>query len=319
MARVFFLTYSDRPKINNERMVRDDLLAEELRRHNVDVMPKVWDEDIIAHEDVMAKSYKEEPESTTIHVQSDDVYIIRSMWDYHLKILKFLKWLDDMEVKNAQVLNPIPVIRWSMHKKYLLELADKGVSIAETKLVKKGTKGAKLTDFVKSWAKIITKPCIASSAFLLKRLQTLQEAKEYQDKFEDLLEDRDFLVQKYIEGISVHGEWSLMFFNRQFSHAVVKFPPHEDFRVYYELGGEVKAVNPPKKMLALAAIVLNMVPGELVYARVDILRDVDERMYIGELELIEPQLFLDFDEQAPKRFASAILEQVKTLGANNGI
>ena len=299
--RVLFLTFQGYPGINSMPTTRDDLAAAVLRQRGVDVMAKVWDEDVA--------SVETETENI-IGIQPGDILIVRTIWDYHLKIPSFLKWLDNMEKQQAQIWNPVPVIRWNMHKRYLLELAEKGVPIAETKVLEKGSKGVVLADVMKSWGKIIVKPCISASGYLLKRLQTEEEAKKYQAEFEELLQERDFMVQKYIEGISVHGEWSLFFFNHQFSHAVVKVPPSNDFRAYFELGGEVAGAHPPTEILSLASLVLDKCEDGILYARVDILKDVDNKVYLGELELIEPSLYLDCDPKAPERFAEAILSRV---------
>jgi hypothetical protein len=52
--------------------------------------------------------------------------------------------------------------------------------------------------------------------------------------------------------------------------------------------------------------VLDAVGQELPYARVDLVRAADGTLRLIELEVIEPQLYLAWDEASPARFASAI-------------
>jgi hypothetical protein len=44
----------------------------------------------------------------------------------------------------------------------------------------------------------------------------------------------------------------------------------------------------------------------LLYARVDLIRGLDGRFALIEIELIEPDLFLAYDRRAPERFAAAV-------------
>ena len=45
---------------------------------------------------------------------------------------------------------------------------------------------------------------------------------------------------------------------------------------------------------------------DLPYARVDLVRAQDGTLRLIELEVIEPQLYLRWDEASPARFASAL-------------
>src|SRR5215213_8270452 len=58
-----------------------------------------------------------------------DAVIIRSCWDYHLRIDAFTTWVERLDRERVRVLNAPHVLRWNSHKSYLLELASKGVRI----------------------------------------------------------------------------------------------------------------------------------------------------------------------------------------------
>jgi hypothetical protein len=45
---------------------------------------------------------------------------------------------------------------------------------------------------------------------------------------------------------------------------------------------------------------------EPLYARVDVVRNIEGQLMLMELELVEPSMFLGFDPQASSRFAEAI-------------
>jgi hypothetical protein len=61
-----------------------------------------------------------------------DAVLIRSCWDYHLKAEAFLSWLDRLEQLGVPVLNPPGLLRWNADKRYLLDLAARGVPIVPT-------------------------------------------------------------------------------------------------------------------------------------------------------------------------------------------
>ena len=49
------------------------------------------------------------------------------------------------------------------------------------------------------------------------------------------------MVQKFMDSIVTEGEWSLIFFGGEFSHAVLKTPSSGDFRVQNDFGGTALA------------------------------------------------------------------------------
>jgi hypothetical protein len=122
------------------------------------------------------------------------------------------------------------------------------------------------------------------------------------------------MVQEFMDDILSEGEWSLMFFSGQFSHAVLKTPKPGDFRVQSDFGGKSHAANPPAFVLECGIRTVQAV-GPSLYARVDGVvdraRDQDQ-FRIMELELIEPALFLTSDPAATDRFADAIVATLQT-------
>src|SRR3569832_2867896 len=102
------------------------------------------------------------------------------------------------------------------------------------------------------------------------------------------------IVQPLIEEIALTGEFSLMLFDGEYSHAVVKRPAAGDFRVQeYHGGVTLPCSSPPPGAIELAKAALAAAPARATYARVDIVPDDQGLLRIMELELIEPSLFLD--------------------------
>ncbi len=62
--------------------------------------------------------------------------VIRSCWDYHLRIGEFRTWVAGLEQQRVPLFNPPPIVRWNMHKSYLLDLAAKGVRIPRTEIAR---------------------------------------------------------------------------------------------------------------------------------------------------------------------------------------
>jgi len=109
-----------------------------------------------------------------------------------------------------------------------------------------------------------------------------------------------------MQGIVQEGEYSLFYFNGDYSHTILKTPKPGDFRVQEEHGGLIVGVQPSDDLLAAGAQVISNSPENLLYARVDLVTDGHGGYYLVELELIEPALFLGTDHAAPERFANAI-------------
>ncbi len=58
-----------------------------------------------------------------------DVAVLRSNWDYHDDLDRFLAWLVDVEGAGTRVLNDPELVRWNLDKRYLIGLAAKGIAV----------------------------------------------------------------------------------------------------------------------------------------------------------------------------------------------
>lgn len=203
----------------------------------------------------------------SIDWRSFDKIVIRSCWDYHRRPDEFRAWL---ELDAAPISNPPDIIRWNMHKSYLLDLEKRGIRIPLTTMVP---------------GPVVVKPAISASAY------------------ETHLFNGDVIVQSFVPEIATVGEWSLIYFDGVFSHAVQKLPKNGDFRVQEELGGSALPATPTAAMLHVAERALRSL--DVLYARVDMVEAASGPLLM-ELELIEPSLFLQSHPDATRRFADAI-------------
>ena len=118
------------------------------------------------------------------------------------------------------------------------------------------------------------------------------------------------LAQPFINSVTETGEYSLIYFNGEYSHSVLKRPKQGDFRVQEEHGGEVIACHPDSDIRYLGSACMKCLPFTTLYGRADIVRLDDGTPAIMELELIEPSLYVSFDDAAPGRFAKAIAAEL---------
>jgi glutathione synthase/RimK-type ligase-like ATP-grasp enzyme len=127
---------------------------------------------------------------------------------------------------------------------------------------------------------------------------------------------KPMIVQPLIEEIALTGEFSVMLFGGEFSHAIVKRPKAGDFRVQPHLGGVAIPCTPAEGCIALARQALAAAPAPATYARVDIIPD-EGALRIMELELIEPALYLDLAPDCGEGFVNAILHAARTATAGS--
>lgn len=240
---------------------------------------------------------------STFDWQSCDAVILRSCWDYHLKLPKFLDWIASLEAAGVKVFNPPQTLRWNTNKTYLRDLENKGVPIIPTLWPDKTISlKNKLRDL--GWRSAVVKPRVSATAYRT-CLTSTQDVQEGQLLLDDIVTGPGAMVQKFVDGIRTHGEWSLIYFAGRFSHAILKTPKAGDFRVQHDFGGSERLATPPPFVLEAGARAMAAVQPTPLYARVDGVEN-DGRFLLMELELIEPVLFLTDAPGAADRFADAI-------------
>ncbi len=235
-----------------------------------------------------------------------DAIILRSTWDYHHNADEFRTWIDVREAEGAPVWNPPAVLRWNMEKTYLRDLESAGVAVVPTEWLAQGARPdlCALLDS-RGWSEAVVKPVISAAATRTWRVSR-ESASEIEEQLAESLELGDVMVQPFIPEIQTRGEWSLMFFDGEFSHAVRKMPTEGDFRVQTGFGGRSAVEHPGDAVMRAVRKVLDAAPSPWLYVRVDGIETANGYVLL-ELEMLEPSLFLAQNTKAPAKFADAIL------------
>jgi glutathione synthase/RimK-type ligase-like ATP-grasp enzyme len=212
---------------------------------------------------------------------SFDAVVVRSCWDYHLRADLFEVWIEGLEGCGVRMVNSASLIRWNMDKRYLRSLKASGIPVPDTVWVEEGG-SCDVADVCaeRGWLCAVVKPMISASAY---RTSLRRSGLVY----------GPMMVQEFLPEIGTSGEWSLMFFGGVFSHAVQKIPARGDFRVQHEFGGSAQGRMPSRELIAFGANTIARGPEIPVLARVDIVETAKYGPLLMELEVIEPELFLD--------------------------
>jgi glutathione synthase/RimK-type ligase-like ATP-grasp enzyme len=237
-----------------------------------------------------------------------DIVMPLVAWGYHLDYARWLRFLDRAQRNRLTVINPPELLRWNSDKAYLADLGDAGVPTVPTMAVEQ-IRDEDLQEarrrFTSEW--LVIKPPVSASAMGAHRIGP-------NDDLPAESRGRPMIIQPLIEEIARTGEYSVMLFDGEFSHAVIKRPKKGDFRVQEYHGGVTLPSKAPPGAVELARAALAAAPAKASYARVDIIPDDDGVLRIMELELIEPALFLDYEPGAAEAFAAAVLSRTERAG-----
>lgn len=241
--------------------------------------------------------------------------IIRSPWDYQDDATAFLKVLNNIEQSSAHLENSLATVNWNIDKKYLRELEGNGVNIVKT-LWRENLTLPQVAEYFTELnvEQLVIKPRISANAdntFWL----TKENYQSFYPQLEQAFSASEFLVQPFMESVIKEGEYSLFYFNGQYSHAILKTPKDSDFRVQEEHGGRLATITPEASLTDHAEQALSAIKAQIgmpLYARVDFVR-CEQGFALMEAELIEPSLYFNMDEQSATRFAQAFVARMQTL------
>lgn len=247
-----------------------------------------------------------------------DAIVLRTVWDYHDKAEAFDAWLDAVPAR-TKLLNPAPVVRWNGRKDYLRELEAEGVAIAPTRWLPAGERHdlARCCRELGVEGRAFLKPLVGANASHTLRFDSASELPAAQVFLDGLEPARAMMLQPYLDSVEREGEYSLIYFADQLSHATRKIPVPGDYRVQDDWGASDEPWTPDAPALALGQQTLAALARiararswaielPLLYARVDLLRDARGAWVLNELELIEPSLFFRHDAEAAGRMVEAL-------------
>ena len=238
-----------------------------------------------------------------------DAVIVRSTWDYQNDSEKFIGVLEKINTI-SHLENDLDLMKWNMNKNYLFDLEQKGVKIVDTIWEKNFNTNLAHEYFEKlDTDEIIIKPNISANADNTFRL-TREKLNKNLEQLEKIFAVREFMVQPFLKNIIDEGEYSLFYFNGKFSHSVLKKPKENDFRVQEEHGGNIQPFKVASELILIAENIIKKLSTIPLYGRVDLVRDNQNQFALIELELIEPSLYLNKDDQSSLRFVKAFEEKI---------
>ena len=232
--------------------------------------------------------------------------VLRSAWDYPQRLTEFLAWLEKVDAV-SEVVNPPAMVRWSLDKQYLADLAGAGVPITPTVFVRPGT-AVTFPD-----GDFVIKPAVGAGSRDVATYGVDQQELARAHVARLHASGQVVLVQPFLHSITTEGEWPMVFFDGQFSHAASKqvaVPRGEviDDLFAPETNTEHTATAEQIEAARDALDAVSRLLGTPTYARVDLVRNDAGRFCVLEVELIEPSLFLPFtDPAAAATFAAALV------------
>lgn len=238
-----------------------------------------------------------------------DAMVVGTCWDYMQKPDAFLAALDRFSAVRP-VLNPVGIIRWNSDKRYLNDLANAGVPTIPTLWVDKADDETLRAAFRELSADdIVVKPRIGASAW--------RQVRAHKDRKLPPMDQRPpaaCLIQPFLKAAESEGELTLLYFDRVFSHGLVKRPKKGDYRTQSIYGAKEEKADPPAEALMIAEAALQTIDGPLLYARVDLMRGLDGGWKVMELELIEPYFYPEQGEFLGAHFAASLDRLLGQIG-----
>lgn len=229
-----------------------------------------------------------------------EVVLLRSPWNYTERLAEFLAWAERVS-EVSRLHNPLDIVRWNTDKRYLDDLAARGIPTVPTVFVAPG-------DVAPANAlagRVVVKPTVGagSSGARLFNDDPAGAAAHVAALHAD---GYTAMVQPYLAAVDEVGETALVYVGGEFSHAARKaaiLSRNMSWSTGLYADEKLGATQATAAERELADRVIAGLP-DLAYARVDLLPG-DNGPVLLELELTEPSLFLALGEGAPERAAAA--------------
>ncbi|MDC0723752.1 ATP-grasp domain-containing protein [Nannocystis bainbridge] len=231
--------------------------------------------------------------------------VLRSTWNYPHHPDDFLAWARRVAAV-TRLFNPLPVLEDNYHKRYLERLVARGVAVVDTIHLDRGAAPglAALLD-ARGWDRAVVKPAISAASLGTWRVDRAAAAAS-QDRLAADVALRDMMVQPYMRAVEEPGERALIWIDGALTHAIRKTAR---FAGDHERVSEALPIADDERQLAEAA--LAPLADQLLYARVDVVRDDAGAPRVMELELIEPSLYLAEHPPALARLVAAIVARLR--------
>lgn len=233
-----------------------------------------------------------------------DVLLIRSPWNYSRDHLKFLSWLSNAE-SQVKVINPPAVIRANMDKRYLFDLAERGIPVIPTSLLVDTIQFKN----IEHYERMVFKPVVGAGARGAFTASGIDEAEwKVRKHFEN--SEIGLLAQPYLAEVDSIGEIAVVCSNGEPLHAITKRPAlsaggHGDFTANTKIDQSLIEFVSAIQELDFAGSSIS----SLLYSRVDVV-PTSSGYQLMELELFEPTLFLHENPTSVDKFVRNLIEHL---------
>ena len=255
-----------------------------------------------------------------------DALVFRTTWDYFDNWEAFQGWLHDVQ-NVTTLINPAACLHWNLDKHYLLDLKNAGVPVVPS-VIHRRHAAMSWDEACRGFASddLVIKPTVSGAAKDTYRVTRHHNTwhvspahpEPIQNIWNSLLQRQDMMVQPFLPSVVVDGELSLMWLGGTVTHAVKKQAKPGDFRVQDDHGGTVVPHDMTLEERAFAERAMDTAVkimgkrnmGEPLYARVDMVRDLNGGWAVSELEMVEPELWFRMCPAAAGVLARAIAEHL---------
>ena len=238
---------------------------------------------------------------------------LRSPWDYHLRCDEFLDWLRTTS-KITRVFNPYEIVEWNSDKRYLAELAAVGIPVVPTRFVSSADEMSVRDVLDEFGDDIVVKPSVSAGSHdtLRYRAASLTIGDIVAHVARIVAAGSVAMMQPYESGIDGRGETGMVWLNGELSHAfrkgaILAVEPDMGNGLYAteDIGSRTATSDEVALGERIMAFLSQRFGAAPLYARVDVIPDVEGRPQLMELELVEPSFFLFTASGADDRVASA--------------
>jgi len=199
-------------------------------------------------------------------------------------------------------------VRWNVDKRYLQEMSANGIPVMATTFV---SKMIGITQELIA-QDVIIKPVVSAGSNNTARHRN--DAVAARAQLDHILSNAGVaMVQPYSPTIDSVGETGLVYLGGKFSHAFGKdavFGEAEQVHngVHVQEVITARTANPNEHLLgdSVMKFLINKFGVTPLYARIDMVTNIDGVPEIMEVELTEPSLYLHLDAGSPERAASAL-------------
>lgn len=287
--RIGFLTTKEMP----DMMSYDQEVIARIKQQNVACEVIFWEEVL---------------EQSPASLQRFQLIVFRTVWNYYKNAEQFVRLLDLLEASGVPAVNPLDIIRWNMEKSYLKKLMDEGYDVIPTVFSNGDPQKTFEAAQQQNWEKMVLKPMISGGSYHTYVLKKGDEA-QYQQYIQEHFVNRPFMLQEFIPGIT-EGEISTITFSNGYTYSVTKVPKAGDYRVQFNYGGQYRAHETPAEIKRIAEKIFDRQERRTLYQRLDGVWH-NGKFLIMEVELLEPDLYLNLSEEALQAFTESVLQKLK--------